>query len=191
MAERNAEYGALLSKEEQAFLTEYEQMLSGIEIPSEDILTAIKIQAMAGERGAQQDLATFYLPKVIDLARLYAGQGVFLEDLIGAGNEALTSGTRLLMALESPDEVEGDLGSRMMRAMEALIEENISGKAAEQAIADKVNLVMEKADELSADLRRKVTPEELAGEGELTLEEIEEAIRFSGDRIESLDTGKR
>ncbi|MBO5564900.1 MAG: hypothetical protein J5935_04730 [Lachnospiraceae bacterium] len=191
MAGTNEELHALLSEEERAFLKDYEETLKAIDIPSEDVLTAIKIQAMAGERGAQQDLATYYLPKVVDLARLYVGQGVMLEDLIGAGNEALLSGTRLLMALERPDEVEGDLGNRMMRAMEALIEEDFSNKAAEAAVLEKVNRVKEKADELAEDLRRKVTPEELAAEGELTLEEIEEAVRFSGNQIESLDIEKR
>jgi hypothetical protein len=33
-----------------------------------------------------------------------------------------------------------------------------------------------------------VTPQELAAEGELTLEEILEAVSFSGNKIEDIDT---
>ena len=38
---------------------------------------------------------------------------------------------------------------------------------------------------------RKVTPEELAHEGEVTIEEIQEAVRLSGGKIEDLDLKKQ
>ena len=44
------------------------------------------------------------------------------------------------------------------------------------------------AAELAEALMRKVTPEELAQEGEVTIEEIREAVRLSGNKIEDLDT---
>ena len=46
---------------------------------------------MAGEAGAVQLLTQMYLREVADVARLYAGQGVPLEDLIGEGNVALAA----------------------------------------------------------------------------------------------------
>lgn len=176
-----------LSEEEADYLREYTEMVNGMEQPSDGEREAIEIQAMAGERDAQRQLAEWMLPKVVDLARLYAGQGVFMEDLIGAGNEALVRGTKLLAPLEGPEEVEGALAERIMNAMEDLIAENLDEVSADQTAADTANKVLEKADELAKILGRKVSVEELAGEGEVTEEEILDAIRITGNRIESLE----
>ena len=72
--------------------------------------------------------------------------------------------------------------------MEDMIAANMDERAGDRAVEDKVNRVAEKAAELAGELLRKVTPRELAAEGELTLEEILEAVRFSGNKIEDLDT---
>ena len=108
-----------------------------------------------------------------------------MEDLIGAGNEALVRGTKLLAPLEGPEEVEGALAERIMNAMEDLIAENLDEVSADQTAADTANKVLEKADELAKILGRKVSVEELAGE--VTEEEILDAIRITGNRIESLE----
>ena len=79
----------VLTDEEKNHLEEYEAMIDAIEIPADNIMDAIKLSAMAGESDAQKQLTEYSLKKVVDIARLYAGQGVFMEDLIGAGNEAL------------------------------------------------------------------------------------------------------
>ena len=47
------------------------------------------MSVMAGDRAARQQLTESFLREVADIARLYAGQGVPLEDLIGEGNVAL------------------------------------------------------------------------------------------------------
>ena len=176
-----------LSEEEADYLREYTEMVNAMEQPSDGEREAIEIQAMAGEKDAQRQLAEWMLPKVVDLARLYAGQGVFMEDLIGAGNEALVRGTKLLAPLEGPEEVEGALAERIMNAMEDLVAENLDEVSADQTAADTANKVLEKADELAKILGRKVSVEELAGEGEVTEEEILDAIRITGNRIESLE----
>ena len=176
-----------LSEEEADYLREYTEMVNAMEQPSDGEREAIEIQAMAGEKDAQRQLAEWMLPKVVDLARLYAGQGVFMEDLIGAGNEALVRGTKLLAPLEGPEEVEGALAERIMNAMEDLVAETLDEVSADQTAADTANKVLEKADELAKILGRKVSVEELAGEGEVTEEEILDAIRITGNRIESLE----
>ena len=48
----------------------------------------------------------------------------------------------------------------------------------------------DKAKELSEDLRRKVTVEELMEETGWDEDKIRSAIKFSGDNIEDLDSGK-
>ena len=123
----------VISEEEMNHLKEYEEMIDSIEIPSDNVMDAIKLSAMAGERDAQQRLTEYSLRKVVDIARLYAGQEVFMEDLIGAGNEALLIAVTQLAPLEKPDEVDGYLGRRIMDAMEDLIAMNLDEKAAEKA----------------------------------------------------------
>ena len=175
-----------LSEEEHNYLEDYQQMVEAMEQPQQGELEAAEIRAMAGEAQAQRQLAEWMLPKVVDIAKLYAGQGVYMEDLIGAGNEALVRATKLLAPLEGPEEVEGALAERIMHAMEDLVAENLDELSADQQAADMANKVLEKANELSELLRRKVTVEELAAEGEVTEDEIREAIRVSGNKIEAI-----
>ena len=74
-----------------------------------------------------------------------------------------------------------------MDSMEDLISMMLDDHAQDRQMEDMVNLVADKARELAAELGRKVTPMELAGEGEVTAEQIEEAVRLTGGRIEDLD----
>ena len=173
----------VISEEEMNHLKEYEEMIGSIEIPSDNIMDAIKLSAMAGERDAQQRLTEYSLRKVVDIARLYAGQEVFMEDLIGAGNEALLIAVTQLAPLEKPDEVDGYLGRRIMDAMEDLIAMNLDEKAAEKAVEERVNLVADRARELAQELGRKVSVQEVAAEYEMDPEDVREAVRLSGNAI--------
>ena len=176
---------------EHNYLEDYLEMIRAIPAPKGGMMDAICLSAMAGEKDAQRQLIEAMLPRVVDIARLYAGQGVLLEDLIGTGNEALTVGVTLLAPLESPREVSGFLGRRIMDSMEDLISANLDEKAVGKEIEDRVNRVADLARELAETLMRKVTPEELAHEGEVTIEEIQEAVRLSGGKIEDLDLKKQ
>ena len=173
----------VLTDEERDHLADYEAMLDAIEIPSDNILDAVRLSAMAGEKEAQERLTEYSLKKVVDIARLYAGQGVYMEDLIGAGNEALLTAVKQLAPLEAPDEVDGFIGRRIMDAMEDLIALNLDIKAAEKTVEEKVNLIADRARELAEELGRKVSVAELAKEYEMDPEEIAEAVRLSGNAI--------
>ena len=173
----------VISEEEMNHLKEYEEMIDSIEIPSDNVMDAIKLSAMAGERDAQQRLTEYSLRKVVDIARLYAGQEVFMEDLIGAGNEAHLIAVTQLAPLEKPDEVDGYLGRRIMDAMEDLIAMNLDEKAAEKAVEERVNLVADRARELAQELGRKVSVQEVAAEYEMDPEDVREAVRLSGNAI--------
>lgn len=176
-----------LPEVERDFLTSYMEMLDNIPELSDSVLEALKISAMAGEHSAQKELSEQMLRDVVDIARLYAGQGVSIEELIGAGNEALVTGVRLLGHLDSPQDVDGEIGRRIMDSMEDLIAAMLDDNAMDRKMEDMVNLVADKAHELAKELGRKVTPMELAGEGDVTAEQIMEAVRLTGGKIEDLD----
>ena len=131
----------------------------------------------------EEVLVEYSLRKVVDIARLYAGQGVYMEDLIGAGNERLLTAVTQLAPLEKPDEVDGYLGRRIMDAMEDLVASNLDEKAAEKAVEERVNLVADRARELAEELGRKVSVAELAREYDMDPEDIQEAVRLSGNAI--------
>lgn len=175
-----------LTEEERDYLQDYLNEIAALPSYSAGELEAFTISAMAGEAEAQQKLVQGYLKDVIDVAKLYTGQGVFLEDLIGEGNVALAMGVSMLGSLEKPSEAQGMLAKLMMDAMEDYIQENAASAKTDRKVADKVNLVADKARELAEELHRKVTPEELARETGLSLKAIQDACRMSGFKIEDI-----
>lgn len=176
-----------LTDEERNYLQDYLDELAVLPGFTAGEMEAFTISAMAGEQDAQQKLIQNYLKDVVDIAMLYAGQGVFLEDLIGEGNVALAMGVSMLGSLETPSEAQGMLAKMIMDAMEEYIQENTSNEKIDQKVADKVNLVADKARELAEELHRKVTPEELAQESGMSLKTIRDAWRMSGYKIEDID----
>ena len=74
-----------------------------------------------------------------------------------------------------------------MNAMEEYIEENTKNHEADKKIADKVNKVMEKAKELSEDLNKKVTVQELCEETGMSEKMVRDAIRVSGNAISYIE----
>lgn len=176
-----------LTDEERDYLQDYLDEIAGLPTYTEGEILAYTISAMAGELSAAQRLTEIYLKDVIDIAKLYAGQGVFLEDLIGEGNVALSIGTGMLGSLEKPEEAQGMLAKMIMDAMENYISENAANEKMDKKVADKVNQVADKARELAEELHRKVTPEELVQETGLSMKAVLDAIRMSGNKIEDIE----
>ncbi|MBO4514500.1 MAG: hypothetical protein J5721_02370 [Lachnospiraceae bacterium] len=176
-----------LTEKELDYLEEYLSAIEGLGEVSEGEREAITLSAMAGDLDAQRRLTEIYLREVPQIAKLYAGQGVFLEDLIGEGNLALTVGVSMLGSQENAKEALGLLGKMIMDAMETHIQENADEKKIDARVAEKVNLVADKARELSEELRRNVTIAELMEESGLSEKAIRDAIRMSGFKIEGID----
>lgn len=176
-----------LSVEEIDYLETYKKELALLEQLSDGEKEAVTLSAMAGESEAQRRLIQAYLPQVVEIARLYAGQGVFMEDLIGEGNVALSVGVTMLGCLEHAKEAEGMLIKMVMDAMEEFISENIQESDKDKKLAERVNKVADKARELVEEFQRKVTVEELAGETGMSEKYIQDTMRISGFAIEDLE----
>ncbi len=187
----DADFDEDLSQEEKNYLEDYIESLSSLNKLSDGELEALQMSAIAGDKDAQSRLIENYLPLVVDVARMYSEQGVYIEDLIGEGNVALTKGVTMLEAVGEPKEVEAFLYKMMLDAMEKIIQENLSEDAGMQKVLTLVNEVADKAKELSDDLRRKVTVEELMEETGWEEDKIRSAIKFSGDKIEDIDSGEK
>ncbi len=181
---------AYLSEEDVDYLDTYLEELKYIPEASVGEREAITLSAMAGDKDAQARLIELFLPQVVEIAKLYAGQGAFLEDLIGEGNVALTIGVTMLGALEHASEAEGMLAKMIMDGMEGYIGLSAEQQKEDQKAIDLVNKVSDAAAELFDNLRRKITPLELSEETGMDIEDIEEAIRLSGDTIEYFEGTK-
>lgn len=181
-----ADEDAYLEEEERNYLDSYLEALRAIPTATEGEREAITLSAMAGDADAVKRLTELMLPEVPQIAKLYTGQGVSLEDLIGEGNVALSLGVTMLGALEHAKEAQGMLAKMVMDAMEDCIEANTAEEKSDQKIADKVNKVADAANALQEELRRKVTVEELMEESGLSRKAIEDAMRVSGGKIESI-----
>lgn len=165
----------------------YLEELEGVEVLiGDERLKAVekiyKDKALATEK-----IPLMYLRDVVDIARLYEGQGVYSDDLIGEGNIALIMGASNLDLCESAQEVEEFLTRTVMDAMEKLISEQSSEEDIDNRIAERVNNVYEAAKEMSETLLRKVSVSELAQEMEIDEGTIYEAIRLSGNQIEYIE----
>jgi RNA polymerase primary sigma factor len=175
-----------LGEEEKNYLDDYLEALQAIPKATDGEREAITLSAMAGDADAVKRLTEIMLPEVPQIAKLYTGQGVSLEDLIGEGNVALSLGVTMLGALEHADEAQGMLAKMMMDAMEDCIAASAAEEKSDRKIADKVNRVADAANALKEELRRAVTVEELMEESGLSRKAIEDAVRISGGKIESI-----
>ena len=175
-----------LAEEEKDYLDHYLEELKALPEMTDREREAVTLSAMAGDADAKNMLTQLYLPEVVEIAKLYAGQGVYLEDLIGEGNLAVSVGVTMLGALEHASEAQGMLGKMIMDAMEECIMQNAEEVKKDKKILDKVNKVARAADELYEELRRKVSVEEVMQETGLSRRTIEDAVRMSGNKIESL-----
>lgn len=181
-----ADMDAGLEEEERNYLESYLEALTAIPGATEGEREAITLSAMAGDPDAVERLTELMLPEVPQITKLYTGQGVSLEDLIGEGNVALSLGVTMLGALEHAHEARGMLGRMIMDAMEDCITASEAEEKADQKIADKVNKVADAANVLREELRRAVTVEELMEETGFSRKAIEDAVRISGGSIESI-----
>ncbi|MBQ9333075.1 MAG: hypothetical protein IJS12_01950 [Lachnospiraceae bacterium] len=176
-----------LEAEEIDYLNMYLEELNALPEYSDGEKEAVTLSAMAGDPNAQSRLVEMHLANVVEIAKLYAGQGVFLEDLVGEGNVALSLGVTMLGALEHQNEADGMLTRMIMDGMEEYIATCAELSKQDEKTLRSVNDVAAKAAELAEELRRKVTIEELMKETGLTRNAIQRAIVFSGGKIEDID----
>ena len=176
-----------LSDEDRNYLQMYLDERESLPEYSEGEKQAFIIQAMSGETSSFSKLTEIYLKDVVQIAKLYNGQGVLVEDLIGEGNVALASAVRMLGSQEKPEDCEGMIIKFIMDAMEELVKENNdSSEVADKALA-RVNDIFLKAEKLSKEYMRKVTVEELVEEEHLSRKAVLDAIRISGFKIDCIE----
>jgi RNA polymerase primary sigma factor len=176
-----------LTDEDANFLEMYLNDLKELPPVSDGEKRAVMMSALAGDNDAKAKLVEIYLPQVVEISKLYAGQGALVEDLIGEGNVAVASAVTMLDCVEGIDEVDGFIAKMIMDAMEEYIGDDTENRQADENVLEKVNLVYDKAHELYECFMRKVTVKEVADELKISEDEVIEAIKFSVNHIEYID----
>ena len=176
-----------VNDEDSEYLKMYIDELNELEAISRERRHELIEEVLKERDRAGEVLPTLYLRDVIDIARLYTGQGVPLEDLVGEGNIGILMGIKMLDLCESPEEVDEFITRTIMDSMESLVMDNFSAGDFDVKVLERVNALNDKARDLAEDLERLVTVEELARELEMEEEYIRETIRLSGNAISYIE----
>lgn len=178
----------VVTEEEKNYLDYYLEDLKAIAPLSKGEREGYMLSAMSGDEDSKAKIISDTLSSVVDIAKLYAGQGVFLEDLIGEGNLTLMTVMDLIGSCENAKEADGLISSQIMNAMQDLIAERMDESKNEEKILKNVNKVADAAKSLYADLKRKVTVEELSKESGISEASIKKALKLTANKIDEIKT---
>ena len=177
-----------LSESELNILDMYLESLNSIDKVDDGKKRVLMMEAIAGNKASRDKLIEQYLDTVIDTAKLYAGQGTLLVDLIGEGNVALATAVNSCECVEGPDDIEPLIMRMVMNSMEELVSADVN----ESKIEDKTLSIAEKvrkaAKDMTDEILRKVTVEELSKESGISVKQIKDAIRISDELKEYIET---
>lgn len=151
----------ILTDEEQQYLTQYEEELRLM--PESDPMSHI-------------------LPRILEIAKELHHPEIFLGDLVQEGAMGM------MIGLSQEIEEEEALLQMARENMQALLEVQTEVKIQDQKMADKVNDLDDKIKELTEQMGRKVSVEELSQLLEITEEEIEDIVRLAGEDLEEEKT---
>lgn len=150
-----------LEEDDRDFLEMYLNELNEIDKVSDDERLVLLSRFLNGEKELQNTIIESYLPEVVETAKMYAGTGVTIEDLIGEGNVALAVMIQNIDTSLSPEDADDFITSSVMTAMEELTYEDNNESQKGTSWADDANSVLDKAKELAETLGRNVTVAEL------------------------------
>lgn len=140
--------------------------------------------AAAGDGTAKEKLAELYLNMVCEISHTYAYSGLPASDLIQEGNIALLLALGRLEVMDNLQAYREFLYQEVSQAMEEALAEQQDWKDMDEKIAERVNHLGEAVQNLSRDLGRKVSVEELSAYLEMPMEEIKNILKMAGNGIE-------
>ena len=178
------------TEEEEEFLVQYRKELKSARRQPEDRLEILWQQVKQGEGAARELLAEHYMEKVLAVAEEYAHQGILIQDLVQEGSLGLLMG---LNSFGQPEDLEPEerLEREIRKSIRQAMEEQNGESSVGEEVTRKLNRLADSITELTEDLGRQITPDELSVYLEMPLEEIEDLLRIAGDTIEMADTGSQ
>lgn len=175
------------TEEEQEFLNQYKKDMRYVKKQSPDALASLFDHAADGEDMAKKMLIEHYMDRVLAVAKEYAHQGLLIQDLVQEGNLGLMIGVDTLGLKDADISCEAHLENEVHRAIRMALDEQNGSRDTEEQVTEKLNKLADSITELTEDLGRQITPEELSMYLDMPLEEIEDLLRIAGENIEMAD----
>lgn len=170
--EQKKEIQTEVNEEDAKFLQMYLEEIKDLPDLTKPEVTKLFEQAVSGDEQARESLVAGYLKRIVDIARLYKNQGVFLEDLIQEGNMGMLLGIATANTRSSIEDVEQYLMEQITQAMEgAICEADADGEQEEELVKQ-----MEEVDRyitiFEQENKRKPTADELAEMLNIPVEQV-------------------
>lgn len=175
------------TEEEQAFLRQYQKDMLLVQKQPKAFLQELAGRAADGDEASKRRLTEHCMDRVLPIARTYAHQGLLLQDLVQEGNLGLMIGTDTLGLREEGVSWEAHLEREIHRAIRAALNEQAGSDSTGEQITEKLNRLADSITELTEDMGRQVTPEELSLYLDMPMEELEDLLRIAGEQIEMAD----
>lgn len=175
------------TEEEQQFLNQYRKDMKSVRRQPEELIPELFSRAAGGEESAKRILTEHYLHRVLPIAEEYAHQGLLIQDLVQEGNLGLMIGIDTLSLMEEGPGWEAHLEKEIHRAIRAAVDEQEGSRSTGEQVTEKLNKLADSITELTEELGRQVTPDELSIYLDMPLEELEDLLRIAGETIELAD----
>lgn len=174
--------------EELRFLQRYQKELKAFARPQEQALEDLLKQTEQGDVSAKAAVTELLLHQVLLQAKELHGRGLALEDLVQEGNIGLMLSLETLDLRAEGTTALGYVYAEIRRALEEALEEAVQVRRTGDQIADRVNKLSDSIRELTDDLERQVTIEELSAFLDMEVEEIEDILKLAGEQVEMADS---
>ena len=151
-------------------------------------------QLLCDYKNGNQEIMDYLMVKYKFMVRKKARAMYLLggenEDLIQEGNIGLLIGLDTLGLMEEGLTSEEHLEKEIRHAIRSALDEQEGEKSTGDEITEKLNKMADAISELTEDLGRQVSPDELSLYLDMSLEEIEDLLRIAGETIEVADSPK-
>ncbi len=175
-----------MSEDEEAYLREYESDLAIMKPESEGEMVSLYVEILNGSDVAKSRMSEIYLPYIIPVAKEMYKVGFHIADLIQEGNVAMIMTLETLITIEgvTKELIIEYINGEVKQGIQMLIEETTELRTRDQKMVDQVTKLDEIITQLTEDLGRKVTLEELSLYTEMSEDEIVEVLKLMGEEVE-------
>lgn len=175
-----------LSDDEQAYLDEYTSDLSYIKAEQDGEMLSLYQEILDGNTAMKNRMTEIYLPYIIPIAKEMHKEGFHIADLIQEGNVSFMMALENVHTLDAlnKENIMTHFATVIKQGIQMLMEETTELRTRDQKMVEHVTKMDETITQLTADLGRKVTLEELSLYTDKSEEEILEVLKLMGEEVE-------